>query len=1170
MAKAQKQLNFLTKEIRETRNKLPPYLKDMKSTLQKIINSQNNLRKKQALNHQKTDEDSPQTVNFQGFYSEIAHPLNVPDKKQELHKEKAVKTMRNFHFKSRSKEKKKEQQPMVRNSIKPLIDLYENGSKRKKEIELLKNPRKLRFQKNNSPENNCPFQKKKHFFLSPQKSDFLNNNTDNEVPQRRSKLWNDVPEIKEEVEYEKIYNKVDTGTINQSKNVMNSDNEIRILRKNESMAGNNVLPTNFNTKQLEKKKGKLSKTMTMNQEDSDSDLEPGYIVKQNLSEQAINEENHCEEKDRKSKKKNNENLRKINEEIFNLEQSSEEFLKAHFLKNFEKCQELFADGKPSPLGKKEFSLQKLEEEKNMETFQTSKKPVTLPKNDKQFEGVLKLNKKNKTSSRNHFHKYEDFKKAELMTSSKGERFTKIRNKSTNERSEQEDQNLFNEIKFEMTNNKRKKSMDFLVNAKEEADCLILNDDSSFYSDRNNEIFKKIVEKEGVILLRNDSNIHVDIENIDKNEILEKNLTEPKEINDFFENCNLELNKFKINEINESDQNGQKINQIVVKTEPQENSEECVFEDLRSKFNEKILQTNNIQVMNIEKIDENSKKDAKILEVNIKKQEKNMIDSKDNFDILEEKIMNNEKILNQKNESDNLGEVPNENHKKSNDFGVILKKENQTEFAFENANILPKSQKNMKNKLQGEVKQNNNSKKDETPKYLMKNNKARLNQLENHKNEEISKIQKTQILKKENSKTISKINGFLNEQAIIPKNSKKSNVIQKNEPKNNRKNSKESSFQLVLNDSLENNKIVCLENNEEIVLAAESVKNNEILSNEILFNAEKNKNDLDSKLKKNDLTIFFGEKKEFPEKKIIDAQRSKFPAGITQITTKLEQKESNEKVPDSDTKIAPSPKNKSKNIDCEFKRVEIKKSEGENRKIDEMEIKKLTNSQKIVKQPSLISKEIKPVLSPRGTVKNGIKLHGEKFQKIEKISSISKDLKSQMENVKSPKNLENDKKQEDPQTSSDAKISQNNEQLKSTKDDSKAKDESSINIKILNPIDPKNKLKIKFSHQKASPKNFLKKDAINQTFLQKKEEIVNNKKEFLSRSFSVNQIDRETNKKGDNLLRLIANSIDEKKLWREGYFRKDFNGDPFRVYNMLKSQNVKICKKLRLMRSCEVT
>lgn len=78
---------------------------------------------------------------------------------------------------------------------------------------------------------------------------------------------------------------------------------------------------------------------------------------------------------------------------------------------------------------------------------------------------------------------------------------------------------------------------------------------------------------------------------------------------------------------------------------------------------------------------------------------------------------------------------------------------------------------------------------------------------------------------------------------------------------------------------------------------------------------------------------------------------------------------------------------------------------------------------------------------------------------------------------------------------------------------------------------------------------------------KRNEIENEEKEL--------KINQSKDDMGIDYIDDLTNPIDEKKLWREGFFRKDFNGDPFRVYNMLKTSNIIICKSLRSMRSCEV-
>ena len=141
-------------------------------------------------------------------------------------------------------------------------------------------------------------------------------------------------------------------------------------------------------------------------------------------------------------------------------------------------------------------------------------------------------------------------------------------------------------------------------------------------------------------------------------------------------------------------------------------------------------------------------------------------------------------------------------------------------------------------------------------------------------------------------------------------------------------------------------------------------------------------------------------------------------------------------------------------------------------------------------------------------------------------------------------------------------------LKNMKDESQQKD-----TVLTKPIDDNQNSK-KMKHHQTSPKNlftpnsFEKTKNVNLNFQQEKE-AQNKNKEILTRSLSASEMKGEENKAEDHFLKLLANSIDEKKLWREGYFRRDFNGDAFRVYNMLKASNVKICKKIRMMKSCEV-
>jgi hypothetical protein len=84
--------------------------------------------------------------------------------------------------------------------------------------------------------------------------------------------------------------------------------------------------------------------------------------------------------------------------------------------------------------------------------------------------------------------------------------------------------------------------------------------------------------------------------------------------------------------------------------------------------------------------------------------------------------------------------------------------------------------------------------------------------------------------------------------------------------------------------------------------------------------------------------------------------------------------------------------------------------------------------------------------------------------------------------------------------------------------------------------------------------------------QKNEDLEENLR--LTRSFSLQETE-EQNIEAGKIYHLLVHSFDERKLLRDGFFRKDLKGSPYKVYNILKAKNVMICKRLRLLRSCEV-
>ena len=155
-----------------------------------------------------------------------------------------------------------------------------------------------------------------------------------------------------------------------------------------------------------------------------------------------------------------------------------------------------------------------------------------------------------------------------------------------------------------------------------------------------------------------------------------------------------------------------------------------------------------------------------------------------------------------------------------------------------------------------------------------------------------------------------------------------------------------------------------------------------------------------------------------------------------------------------------------------------------------------------------------------------------------------------------------------------KVFQNDENLNKTSQNFENLNNLAQNIEKLNKTFQnmkKSEIPLNFNNESNKEKNLNKTEMfISKTEKkQNKIEIIEDKRSLLIRSVSAEGNKFINNQKNDKIYHLLADSIDEKKLWREGYFRKDFSGDPFRVYNMLKTSNVMICKSLKSMKSCDV-
>lgn len=1055
----------------------------MKKSLQNIINYQNELFKNQPY-LQKKVEPFAENLKFDH--------LNTPEKAKEVNQStkkeiQSIKSMKKLNFRLLEKERRKHSPP-PRNSIKPIIDLFENRSKNKKQAHDFINP-KIRLVRKNSPNNKeNPSKKeiKRKIFLSPQANDLGKNIT---IPVRNSKLFskcnetmenvytvlkndkkkqgkietlleeekenskeefeNELIDNDESVEYSLKKNNVLTKNLNNSKNMLSSEKMINHQLNKETRGIQQVLATSISPLENKTKKGKMGNLLVLPNEDFNNQ-EPSnenyFDLKEQVNENNDlvndNSDNQIETKTLENKIiKQNQGLIKSKHSEKNSFELKNKLVENNFL-------ELKNDSSLNTKRKKEKNMRNIVPKTNEVLFQSERpKENYFHAKEKQSEMFKKFK-----MNENKFEDLEEVKKYKSLILSKSDEseipFFLLRN----------DENSIENIGGKMYNS------DLDIEKRVNKSGKTLKD----YEKLQNFIWSKMKTPK-----------------IETNNILksDENLLSPKIKDTKSRDERKNENPVFIKQIGDNQNNC--LNLI-----KDDSSNNICSENKTQNFSN----TLKMQKSNIPKADNlickknSGKNKCDANPISIKKKTKKLSFSQSNSKI----------------ETNLKGELI-----KSKSLEFISKNDPCSQRYHEDFQnfVLPKS---CSKRQYNQEKPISNTSQSNKKKTLSENSSRNSLTIDSNNNEiclnNIKTIDHSQPIEIQN----------------LSQENKKQLQCKKNKPTEILNISKKTPIQT------KNKK------NEFMGKQTEKLKKNE-------------------RKTKNDTKNFLKEEKNSPNSQILNGEENQ---EINKIG-KYNKVQKNKNVK-SDDKIIPN--NLPKNEQNETTNAEdIKKALPHEKPLVFDNANNLSLHSKKNDEKNKLSYNYK-AKSSLSNSKN-FEQKNKQCDEIHSHNVISKRL-----NNKCNKKLPEAQKKQILQTLENQKIKNLLLEGKFKPILSK-KETENLNDILKSPIIKQNANKKKSINEKNNKTAFFEADK--QCEINKNNDCVEENRNILKRAFSIEAIKNEEKEDKKNILHLIANSIDEKKLWREGYFKKDFSGDPFRVYNMLKSSNIMICKSLRLMRSCDV-